>query len=50
MHFDVVPDYGQLGKVEHKLTDTTLLTICAALSGQDDWKANNLYGEAKLDF
>lgn len=39
MHFDVIPDYRQQGKDEHKLTDIILLTICAVLSGQDDWKA-----------
>ncbi|WP_418641895.1 ISAs1 family transposase [Vibrio chaetopteri] len=50
MHFDVIPDYRQQGKVEHKLTDIILLTICAVLSGQDDWKAISLYGEARLDF
>ncbi len=36
MHFDVIPDYRQQGKVEHKLTDIILLTICAVLSGQDE--------------
>ncbi|EPU1457787.1 ISAs1 family transposase [Escherichia coli] len=50
MYFDVIPDYRQQGKVEHKLTDIILLTICAVLSGQDDWKAISLYGEARLDF
>ena len=50
MHFDVTLGYRQQGKVEHKLTDIILLTICAVLSGQDDWKAINLYGQAQLDF
>lgn len=50
MHFDVIPDYRQQGKVEHKLTDIILLTICAVLSGQDDWKAIHLYGTRWLDF
>nr|WP_217542766.1 transposase family protein [Vibrio metschnikovii] len=44
MHFDVIPDYRQQGKDEHKLTDIILLTIYAVLSGQDDWKAIHLYG------
>ncbi len=48
MHFDVIPDYRQQGKVEHKLTDIILLTICAVLSGQDDWKAIHLYGKRRL--
>ena len=50
MYFDVIPDYRQQGKVEYKLTDIILLTICAVFSGQDDWKAINLYGQAQLDF
>ncbi|WP_073511211.1 ISAs1 family transposase [Escherichia coli] len=50
MHFDAIPDYRQQGKVEHKLTDIILLTICAVLSGQDDWKAIHLYGTRWLDF
>ena len=50
MHFDVIPDYRKQGKVDHKLTDITLLTICAVLSGQDDRKAISLYVQAQLDF
>ena len=50
MHFDVIPDYRKQGKVDHKLTDITLLTICAVLSGQDDRKAISLYVRAQLDF
>lgn len=50
IHFDVIPDHRQQGKVEHKLTDIILLTICAVLSGQDDWKAISLYGQANLGF
>lgn len=29
MHFNVIRDYRQKGKVEHKLMDIILLTICA---------------------
>lgn len=50
MHFDIIPDYRQKAKIEHKLTDIILLTICAVLSGQDDWKAIHLFGQARLDF
>lgn len=50
MYFDVIPGYRQQSKVEHKRTDIILLTICAVLSGQDDWKAISFYGKAKLDF
>ncbi|WP_254068252.1 transposase family protein [Vibrio aestuarianus] len=27
-----------------------MLKICAVLSGQDDWKAISLYGQARLNF
>ncbi|EPO3010947.1 transposase family protein [Vibrio cholerae] len=50
MHFNVIPDYRQQGKFEHKLTDIILLTICAVLSGQDDWKAIHLHDTRWLDF
>ncbi|HGS4462848.1 TPA: ISAs1 family transposase [Vibrio metschnikovii] len=50
MHFDIIPDYRQQGKVEHKLTDIMLLTICAVLFGQDDWKTIHPYGTRWLDF
>lgn len=36
MHFSVIPVYRQEGKVNHKLSDIILLTICAVISGQDD--------------
>jgi predicted transposase YbfD/YdcC len=39
-----------IDKLEHKLADIILLTICAVLFGQNDWKAISLYGEARLDF
>ncbi|CDT94130.1 transposase (fragment) [Vibrio coralliirubri] len=50
MHFDVIPDYRQQGKIEHKLIDIILLTICAVLADKDDWKAIHLYGQAQLEF
>lgn len=50
MHFNVILDYRLQGKVENKLTDIILLTICAVLSGQDDWKVIHLYGTRWLDF
>lgn len=42
IHFDDIPDYPQKNKVEHKLTDVIVLTICSVLSGQVDWKALRL--------
>ncbi len=31
-HFSIIPDYRQAWKVEHKLSDILLLTICAVIS------------------
>ncbi|EEO06916.1 transposase [Vibrio cholerae] len=33
MHFQIIKDYRQESKVEHKLSDIILLTICGVLSG-----------------
>ncbi|MFP1590835.1 transposase family protein [Escherichia coli] len=32
-HISIIPDYRQAWKVEHKLSDILLLTICAVISG-----------------
>ncbi|MEZ8287564.1 transposase family protein [Vibrio splendidus] len=45
-HLDVTPDYRQQGKVEHKLTDIILLTICAVLFVY--WEDIHLYGQTQL--
>ncbi len=50
MHFNVIRDYRPKGKVEHKLMDIILLTICAVLSGQDGWKCIYHFGESRIDF
>ncbi|WP_146219489.1 transposase family protein [Vibrio harveyi] len=50
MHFDLILNYRQQGKVERKLIDIILLTICVVLSDQGNRMAISLYGEAKLDF
>ncbi len=39
MHFSVIKDYRQKGKVNHELSDIILLTVCGVLSGFDTWKA-----------
>ncbi|EEY1422927.1 TPA: transposase family protein, partial [Escherichia coli] len=31
-HISIIPDYRQTWKVEHKLSDILLLTICAVIS------------------
>ena len=50
MHFNIIKDYRQEAKVEHKLTDIILLTICAVLSGQDDWDSICYFGRTRLEF
>ncbi|MHA6498704.1 transposase family protein, partial [Escherichia coli] len=37
-HISVIPDYRQAWKVEHKLSDILLLTICAVISGAEGWE------------
>ncbi|EKO3580764.1 ISAs1 family transposase, partial [Vibrio metschnikovii] len=50
MHFEVVKDYRQAAKVEHKLSDIILLTICGVLSGFDTWEGICDFGESRTDF
>ncbi len=50
-HISVIPDYRQSSeKVEHKLSDILLLTICAVISGADGWEDIEDFGETHLDF
>eukprot|EP01084_Bolivina_argentea_P071619 130162_1 len=37
-HISIIPDYRQAWKVEHKLSDILLLTICAVISGATGWE------------
>ncbi|MFA0254823.1 ISAs1 family transposase [Vibrio breoganii] len=49
-HFTAIKDFRQSAKVEHKLSDIILLTICAVLSGQDTWEGISDFGKLRLDF
>ncbi len=49
-HISIIPDYRQAWKVEHKLSDILLLTICAVISGADGWEDIEDFGETHLDF
>ncbi|QMJ69877.1 ISAs1 family transposase [Escherichia fergusonii] len=49
-HISVIPDYRQAWKVEHKLSDILLLTICAVISGAEGWEDVQDFGETHLDF
>ena len=37
-HISVIPEYRQAWKVEHKLSDILLLTICAVIFGAEGWE------------
>lgn len=50
MHFEVIKDYRQTGKVTHKLSDIILLTICGVISGQDTWEGICDFGKFRLEF
>ena len=50
MHFDIIKDYRQSAKVEHKLSDIILLTVCGVLSGFDTWEGISDFGSARIDF
>ncbi|EPA1827467.1 ISAs1 family transposase, partial [Escherichia coli] len=49
-HISIIPDYRQARKVEHKLSDILLLTICAVISGAEGWEDIEDFGETHLDF
>lgn len=49
-HISIIPDYRQQCKVEHKLMDILLLTICAVIGGAEGWGEINDFGHAHLDW
>ncbi len=49
-HISVIPDYRQAWKIEHKLSDILLLTICAVIPGAEDYEDIEGFGETHLDF
>ena len=49
-HISIIPDYRQAWKVENKLSDILLLTICAVISGAEGWEDIEDFGETHLDF
>ncbi|WP_141009773.1 transposase family protein, partial [Escherichia coli] len=48
-HISIIPDYRQPWKVEHKLSDILLLTICAVISGAEGWEDIEDFGEKNPD-
>uniref|UniRef100_UPI000AE3A298 transposase family protein n=1 Tax=Escherichia coli TaxID=562 RepID=UPI000AE3A298 len=49
-HISIIPDYRQPWKVEHKLSDILLLTICAVISGAEGWYDIVDFGVTHIDF
>ena len=49
-HISIIPDYRQAWKVENKLSDILLLTICAVISGAEGQEDIENFGETHLDF
>ncbi|GIC34066.1 Transposase [Vibrio cholerae] len=50
MYFEVIKDYRQAAKVEHKLSDIIFLTICGVLSTYGTREGVNDFGDTRLSF
>jgi hypothetical protein len=48
--FESVPDFRLNRKKRHKLEDILMLSLCAVLSGADDFEDMQMYGKQKEDF
>jgi predicted transposase YbfD/YdcC len=48
--FNKVPDFRVSGKIEHKLSDILIISLCAVLSGADDFEEIEAYGQEKEAF
>ena len=46
-HFESLPDPRQSGKVEHKLIDIIIITICAVIFGADTWVEVEEFGKER---
>ena len=49
-HFSALDDPRQLGKVLYPLTEIMLLSLCATLSGAEDFVETRVWGLKKLRF
>ncbi|HCB4956206.1 ISAs1 family transposase [Salmonella enterica] len=49
-YISIIPDYRQQGKIDHKLMDILLLTVCAVIGGAEDWGEINDFGHAHLNW
>ena len=48
--FATLPDPRVVGRTWHRLLDILFLTLCAAISGMDDWEAIEEWGHSRLDW
>lgn len=48
--FSVIYDPRQQWKVDHKLTDILLLTICAVIAGCENWEEIEDFGNERIDW
>jgi predicted transposase YbfD/YdcC len=49
-HFGALKDPRAAYKIEHKLIDILIITICATICGANDWEAIAEYGQTKQDW
>lgn len=49
-HFESLPEPRQSGKVEHKLIDIIIITICAVICGADTWVEVEEFGKEREDW
>lgn len=49
-HFGTLKDPRAAYRIEHKLIDILILTICATICGANDWEAIAEYGQTKQDW
>ena len=50
-HISIIPDYRQAWKVEHKLSDILLLTICAVIAYFHERRSlNNFHRDRVITF
>jgi predicted transposase YbfD/YdcC len=49
-HFGALKDPRSPSRIEHKLIDILIMTICATICGANDWEAIAEYGRTKQDW
>ena len=49
-HFGALKDPRSSSRIEHKLIDILIITICATICGANDWEAIAEYGRTKQDW